>query len=325
MMFTLFLSIILIFVPQIAHSPAALEPAAPEENIFSKVEERVLETAIQKEGDSPISGLPRAAPRGPQKKEESKSLGIVTTARAALVFDEATGSILFEKDSREKLSLASLTKLMTALVFLETNPDWDRKINLNKADEKEGGIFYARAPEEVKIKDLFNMMLVGSVNNAAMAITRSTGMGEDEFVAKMNEKAKALNLEDTFFVDPTGLLTGNMGTAYDVAKMLSYALENDKIKEAVLRKRYVFSPGRSQKVYYVKSTDELLWSFLNESPYEIVGGKTGYIEEAGYNLAVEFEKDEHKIIVVVLGSATAGNRFQEVKGLTVWAFENYNW
>lgn len=324
MLFSLFLSIILFFVPQVVHSPIELNQVLSQQ-IFVAMDQNPEMFVSQSEGDYLKVSLPRAEPRDPQKKENSKSLGIETTAKAAVVFDKASGSILFEKNAREKLPLASLTKVMTALVFLETEPDWNKKIKLSKADDREGGIFYARAPEVVTVKDLFNMMLVGSINNSTIALVRSTNFTQEDFVAKMNQKAQELKLKNMTFTDPTGLEPENQGTALDVAKLLSYALQQQKIQETVLQKKYIFSPVGSKKNYYVKSTNELLWSFLNEAPYKLLGGKTGYTEEAGYNLAVALERDGHEIIIVVLGSKTAEDRFIEVKGLAAWAFENYQW
>jgi len=322
-MFSLLLSLFLIFLPQVADSPTG-------ENFgWLKAKEQAImgeEKAVE-DGQENFSGaaLPRANPQPPRKKEESKSLGIETTARAALVFDKASGTILFDKNSREKISLASLTKLMTALVILDEKPEWDKTIKLAQTDNRDGGIVYARPPEEVTVKDLFEMMLVGSVNNAAAAMARSTGLTEEAFVAKMNNKAKGLLMNNTVFVDPTGLLPGNESTARDIAKLLANALDHEEIKEAVVKKTYIFSPQKSSKVYYVKSTNELLWSFLNEEPYTFIGGKTGYIEESGYNLAVEAERNGHGVIIVVLGSSTAEERFKEIKGLADWVFENYIW
>jgi D-alanyl-D-alanine carboxypeptidase len=317
---TFFLSLILFVIPQVVLAPNQIGQS------FLTSNEKV-EINQQSGGDKIINSnfLPEARPRGPQKIESDKSLGIETTAKSAIVMDEETGVVLFKKDVEEKLSIASLTKLMTALVFLDGNPDWDKKIELLKEDEEEGGIFYARAGEEVQVKDLFNMMLVGSVNNAATALARSTGMSREDFVEKMNEKAQELRLKNTFFTDPSGLGPTNVSTAHDVAILISRALENDKIRETVVKKRYVFSPQNIKKTYYVKNTDELLWGFLNENPYQIIGGKTGYLDEAKYCLAIEVENNNHKIIVVVLGSNEIEDRFQEAKGLVVWTFENYKW
>ncbi len=321
-MFSLILSLFILLVPQIASSPTGVnfdwlgreKPAVGNETIVGT-----------EQNDFSKAFLPRAEPHSPQKIEESKSLGIETTARAALVFDKAAGEILFDKNSGEKLSLASLTKLMTALVILDEKPEWGKYIKLAYADNREGGIVYARPPEEVTMENLFKMMLVGSVNNAAAAIARSTGMTEEAFVVKMNNKARELDMNNTIFVDPTGLLPENKSTARDIAKLLANALDREEIKEAVVQKKYIFSPRKSSNTYYVKSTNELLWSFLNEEPYTLIGGKTGYIEESGYNLAVEVEREGHKIVAVVLGSASAEDRFKEVKGLTDWTFENYKW
>jgi D-alanyl-D-alanine carboxypeptidase len=322
MIFSIILSIILIFTPFAAYSPESTETAVSgltNENYFEEAFDQ------QSEGDSQQFSLPRAEPRAPQKRGDSKSLGILTTAKSALVFDEGTGTVLFAKNSQEKRPLASLTKLMTVLVFLDNEPDWNKKVRLTRADDREGGIVYARSPEEVTVKDLFNMALVGSVNNAAIALARSTGMEQKDFVVEMNKKAEELGLKDTTFVDPTGLLPENQGTARDIARLIAAAMEREEIKSATLQRRYVFSPINSEKTYYVKSTDELLWSFLNDDPYNFIGGKTGYIEESGYNLAVEVMRGGHKIVAVVLGSATTEDRFKEIKGLVDWAFINYQW
>lgn len=321
-MFSIILSIILIFTPFVAYSPGSTETT-----VSDLTDEIIAEEALhtQSEGDGQQFSLPRAEPRAPWKKEDSRSIGILTTAKSVLVFDEGTGTVLFAKNPQEKTPLASLTKLMTVLVFLDQDPDWDKVIRLTRADDREGGIVYARSPEEVTVKDLFNMALVGSVNNAAIALARSTGLEQKDFVAEMNKKAEELSLKDTIFVDPTGLLPENQGTARDVAKLVATALAREEVRSATLQKRYVFNPIGSGKTYYVKSTDELLWSFLNDEPYNFIGGKTGYIEESGYNLAVEVMRGGHKIIAVVLGSATAEDRFKEIKGLVDWAFVNYQW
>ncbi len=319
MIFSLFLSLIIFIIPQIVSAP---ETAAW--HLFSE-NEKIAKVDLQIEGDKIFSDPLRGAAKEPEKIEGNRSLGIETTARAAVVLDKETGTVLFEKKIENELPIASITKLMTALVFLDTNPNWEKKIKLLKEDEKEGGIFYARAGEELTIKDLFNMMLVGSVNNAALALARSTGLSQEEFVAKMNQKAQALGLKNTFFVDPAGLEPANVSTALEVAKLLSLALDKDEIREATVKRKYVFSPQNIEKKYYVKNTNELLWSFLNEPPYKIIGGKTGYLEEAKYNLAIEVQNNGHRIIVVVLGSNTIEDRFQEAKGLTFWTFENYKW
>jgi D-alanyl-D-alanine carboxypeptidase len=283
--------------------------------------ENVVQTNLQKNDFGFLEQLKSS--RRPRKINE-RSLGIFTTARAAIVIDEDSGTVLFEKNSKEKLPIASLTKLMTALVFLETNPDWEKEIKLLKEEEKEGSILYARAGEKVKVKDLFNMMLVGSVNNAALALVRSTGLSQEDFVKKMNEKAKDLEMHDTFFVDPTGLEPANTSTVSDLARLVVQAFQREEIQKATTLSEYVFKTANG-KTYYIKNTNELLLSFLNKPPYKIIGGKTGYLDEAKYCLALETERDGHRIISVVLGSDTLYDRFQESKGLIVWAFENFVW
>jgi len=263
----------------------------------------------------------------PMKRLESKSLGIKTEARSVIIRDGGTGKILFEKNSKEKLPVASLTKLMTAVVFLDLSPDWQKEIEVTSQDEREGGKLYVMRGEKVKVLDLFYTALAGSANNAILALVRATGKSQEEFVNLMNKKAKSLDLKDTHFVEPTGLSPQNISSAQDIAKLASYALRFKEIRDATTTENYSFK-SLNGRGHDIKNTDLLLKSFLNDekSGYRITGGKTGYIEEAGYCLMTRVaNKRENEIIVVVLGAEDHFARFQEVKGLAFWTFENYEW
>jgi D-alanyl-D-alanine carboxypeptidase len=270
---------------------------------------------------------------GPERINH-QSLGIETSAKSTIIIDVETGKILYEKNANQVLPIASLTKLMTALVFLNsrsgstrnsTQIDWEEIVTLIPQDQAEGATLFVNAGEKIKVKDLFYSMLVGSANNATKALIRSTGLTQGEFVEQMNQKAKDLELENTRFTEPTGLDPKNVSTTYEIALLAKKAFENEKIREATVMEKYIFRTAGAEIQHTIKNTDKLLKTFLNQDSYKILAGKTGYLEEAGYCLISEVEKDGHRIIGVILGSEKEEVRFLEMKGLVWWVFENYKW
>lgn len=251
-------------------------------------------------------------------------LGIKISAKGAIVLEENSGKILFEKEKDKILPIASLTKLMSALIFVETNPNWEEVVEIIKEDEREGGALTVAPGETVTIRDLFYSSLVGSANNATVALVRSTGLKEGEFVRRMNEKAKSLGLQKTQFTEPTGLEDNNISTPYEMARLAQYIFKIPEIEEAASTKEYVFNTINTNKKHQLINTNKLLRSFLDQPPYRVIGGKTGFTYEANHCLVTEVAKEgSGKVIAIVLGSQTDEDRFLEVKGLIYWAFENY--
>lgn len=270
--------------------------------------------------------LPTAqnATRAPVKVEPT-SVGVVTSAVSALVLDRATRAVLYEKNGEEPRSIGSITKLMTAFVFLRGNPDLSSPAAIAPEDVRAGGVQHVSVGDIVTAGDLLRASLVGSDNSSTASLVRLSGMSEGDFVGRMNETAAEMGLRATTFSDPTGLSPENRSIASDVALLVDEALTVDTIREATQMASVSF-PGASGRTYSVRTTDELLNSFLNQLPYRIVGGKTGYLPEAGYGLgSLVSEFDGHEIIVVVLGSETLAGRFQDVKALAVWAYRAFEW
>jgi D-alanyl-D-alanine carboxypeptidase len=155
-------------------------------------------------------------------------------------------------------------------------------------------------------------------------LVKSTGLSEREFVAKMNQQAKDFGLPNTKFADISGLSNGNVSTAKEVLLLAKKCLAREKIRAASLEENYEFSTvgGRAIKV---QSTDALLAVFP-EDGINIIGGKTGHTEEAGYCFVGEFANQAgRKILLVVLGAASAEGRFEETKKLVRWAYDNHTW
>ncbi len=240
--------------------------------------------------------------------------------RAAVVVD-SEGRILYAKDTAERMPIASLTKLMTALVFLEHNPGWFSQVRMAASDVSEPVALPARPGDVYVAKDLFYAMIVGSRNNAAKALARATGLSETAFVAEMNKKARALGMRNTLFVDPTGLSPKNQSTADDYAKLAAIAFGTPDIGRAAGTREYVANRISPRAAITIRSTNKLL---LEEEDFTVVAGKTGYIEEAGYNLAVQALWEGRIVTVVVFGAPTSAVRFSSARHLLERTFATRN-
>lgn len=263
----------------------------------------------------------------PPARINQENIGVQVTAKRFAVFDVASGALLYQKDSNLRQPIASITKLMTALVVLGKKPDWQMMVKMASADETFGAYPHIYRGEEVRFIDLWKSALVSSDNNAIKAMTRALNLNETEFAALMNDKARALGMINTNFIDATGLSEKNLSTAADVAILVQAAMQKNEIRESVLQPQYEFPILNSNIKRKIYNTDILVKSFLNDKRYgyELIGGKTGYLDEAGYCLGVKISRDNHPIIIVVLDSATTAIRFQDVKAIADWVYSNYRW
>jgi D-alanyl-D-alanine carboxypeptidase len=245
-------------------------------------------------------------------------------ASSSLVMDAATGEILWQSGANDKRSIASISKLMSTLVFLDSVPDWNKIYKMKKSDVRVGGRSHIYEGEEVTTGDLFHLSLVASDNTAVIALISSLGLSEDEFVAKMNQKAKEIGLKDTSFRDATGLSFYNVSTVKDIAILANKALVRKNIREAALKQKYEFKTLAGRKVV-AESTDDLLINFPKNGS-SLIGGKTGYTYEAGYCFVGGFENSEgRQIFAAVLGTPTCYARFNVAKKIADWAFANFEW
>lgn len=271
------------------------------------------------ENFSPIRDLRDSELKALSNQPIDKDYGIKLSASSAIAIDVDGNEEIFSQHPDEVQSIASITKLMTSLVFLDYNPGWDKFYTFKETDKRSGGKDCFFAGDKVKVKDLFYAMLVASDNSAVISLINSAGLTEGEFVKKMNEKAQELGLNNTHFFDPTGLHNGNVSTAREVAKFARLALDKEEIKDAVLTRKYKFETEQGkQKVVF--STDQMLKN--NDSLYTIEGGKTGYLNSAGYCFVGKFKNDKQELVTVVLGAADKDARFEETKKMLNWVYEN---
>jgi D-alanyl-D-alanine endopeptidase (penicillin-binding protein 7) len=275
----------------------------------------------EKQGTVPVRG--RSPIAGPVKIAED-SFGVKLTAPSAALVDTRSGEVLFSQGHERIVPIASITKLATALVLLEAGPAWDAPLTMQPSDDGFEGIPYLKPGDTLTVRQAFMTMLVGSANNAALALARATGLSREQFAARMDAKARELGLTHSRFVDPTGYGPGNVSTVLDVARLAHAALRRDEIREAVTLKEYRFRTAAGQE-RVVPATNLLLGSFLNEGDYRVIGGKTGYTEEAGYTLVMRARKGDGDVIGVVLGSPTSDDRFHDLKALFSWGFKTFRW
>lgn len=277
--------------------------------------------------DRPFFNIEKINEAAAPTRVNPDNVGVEVAAKRFVAIDIGSGKLLLQKDSNLRQPIASITKLMTALVILDAKPNWESEVEMQKADETVGAYPHLYRGERVQFADLWKSALVASDNNAIKAMIRGLGMSEVDFVAKMNAKAEALEMVNSDFADPTGLDARNLSTAQDVARLIHFAMQKNEIRESVLQPAYSFRILNNNKLRKINNTDILLGSFLNDKQhgYELIGGKTGYLQEAGYCLGVEIENNHRAVVIVALDSPNIGQRFQDVKVIADWVFTNYIW
>ncbi len=275
-------------------------------------------------GDIYLENLPLSKPAVPLAKDKDGFSGS-STAASAIVVDTKTKTILFSKNTGEVRPLASITKLMTAMVLLDLPVNWASTTVITDADID--GDHHVNAGEEFTLEDLWHVALIGSSNSAINALVRSTGITAENFVVLMNKKAEELRLFSARFDEPTGLSDKNMANALDTAKLLIDALKFDKIYTTVQTGEYYAHPLGSDKPRRIWTTDWLLTNWIpNNFKVEDIAGKTGYIDNSGYNFVVSLSNEKkHGITVVIFGAVTNEARFSEARDLAQWTFDHYLW
>ena len=246
------------------------------------------------------------------------------TGAAYTVIDAGTGKVLADNNSTATRPIASLTKLMTAMVVLDTKPSLGKIITYRQADVTPYAYLRVKPGETLSIKDLFYSMLVGSANNAATALARSTGLTRAQFLAAMNAKAANFGATHTKFVDLNGLDPNNVSTAEDIAVIANHAFHDYAlIRKATVTKTYTFATANTKVKHTIKTTDKLLGQ---DSGLTITGGKTGFIDEAQYTYVLRTKNNQGaQVIVTLLGSPTSSQRFADAAKLSTWAWSSYRW
>lgn len=242
------------------------------------------------------------------ENDDAEFLSLLEGVRAVVAAD-ADDQVYVAHNGRDALPLASITKLMTALVFLDVNPEWNTRVTIQKGDDAQPAKIAFLPGDVVTVRDLFSGMLVGSKNNAAKALRRSSGLSEIQFVKKMNERAKEIGMHETTFVDVTGLSSKNIASARDVITLLRASMTIPAIATETSKSRTRVTLLNRKKIFTVPSTNDLVVAGMK------VAGKTGYIPEAGYNLALMKMDKNHSLFFVILGAPSSQERFMLARAL----------
>lgn len=233
-------------------------------------------------------------------------------AASAVLLDTTDNRILFQQNAFERRPIASISKLMTAMVALDYGIPWDKEADIQLEEYTQGGTLLLFNGEKVTMRDLFNASLLGSANNATLAYVRQLGVPKEEFIQAMNRKAVELGLEQTEFHDVTGLNPQNVSTAYEVAVMAKTAFEKyPEIAKATSQKEYAFKVLTSGREHTIRNTNKLI-SDLGDTA---AGSKTGYLYEASYCLVMAGSGELGSRMGVILGSPSEEGNFGDMRRL----------
>lgn len=248
-----------------------------------------------------------------------ESLAPDIKAKAALVMDYDTGLILYGKDIYEKLPIASLTKIMTAIIILEHHELSEVVTIESDFAGLEGVRIWLRKWEKLTVEDLLKALLIPSAGDAAIALAEYHSGSVEAFVKEMNERAKELNLIHTRFINPIGLdAEGHYSSAYDLAILSKYALHFQAFRNVVKMDEALISSVDDKFKHQLNSTNYLLNSYL-----DIQGVKTGTTDGAGQSLINLARNEQGREVIAILLNSPA--RFQENKSMIDWTFRSYRW
>lgn len=259
----------------------------------------------------------------PIASAEEKNVELVDDVKSAILIERDTGKVLFEKNGKEQLPPASMTKIMTMLLIMEALDEgklsMDEKVRASEYAASMGGSqIFLEPGEEMTVKELLQGIAIGSGNDASVAMAERIAGSEDAFVEMMNKKVKELGLKGTVFKNTTGLpVEEHYSSAYDMAIMAKELLKYEDITkftgtyEAYLREN-------TEKKFWLVNTNKLVRFYPG-----VDGLKTGFTRDAMYCLTATAEKDGMRVIAVVFGAPTPKDRNAQVTKMLDYAFNQY--
>lgn len=275
-------------------------------------------------------------PEAPRKKTNAGNFYV--RARSAIAIDVETGTILFYQEARKHTAIASLTKMMTAILVVEKISNLDQEaVTIDREAVLAEGTKIGcprsgycisnrlRVGEKISAKSLLEAMLMNSANDAAIALGKHLAGSQANFAELMNKKAKEIGLRDTYFCNPSGLDEDDRpgqcySSAYDLARIAAYSLKYQRIWDIMkIKEKEIYSLDGKIK-HRIVNTDRLLETMPN-----CIGGKTGFTYEAGKSLmtaAHHPNNRQHKVIAVILDDNW---RWEDMKKLMDWVFTVYVW
>ncbi len=335
-----------------ATKPSAQSVSPAAKKVASNKPETARRAPAAKVAAKPTSSRPTAtrAARAPSKAAASRGVGVGAKAQAsarvssrvaavarpqsfgrkaglhldkdplalasgvALVVDQETDEVLFSKNTQAVLPIASITKLMTGLLIVESGLPLDERLAITEDDrDTEKGTGSRLMPGTVLTREeMLHLALMASENRAAHALGRTFPGGKDAFVAAMNAKASLLGMQDTRYVEPTGLSSQNQSSAKDLATLVKAAMEQPLLREFSTSPELKVSVGRRQLAFH--TTNRL----VKDSDWDIGIQKTGFINEAGQCLVMQAKLAGRKLILVFLDSAGKYSRIADAERVRKW-------
>lgn len=244
-----------------------------------------------------------------------KVSALASTASSAILMDMDSGRVLYEKNKNDERLVASITKIMTAVVAIE-NGNLEQEVTVGEEVlTMYGSNIYIELGEKMKLKDLLYGLLLRSGNDAAIVIAVHIGGSEEKFVEMMNKKAKEIGMKNTIYKNSHGLdeVTQNYSSAYDMAILSSYANKIDVYREISGTKKWTLSTGTKSYVWHNRNKLLSLYEYAT-------GGKTGYTPSAGRTLVTTASKDNLNLTAVTLND---GNEYDTHENLYEYAFNKY--
>ena len=235
-------------------------------------------------------------------------------SRSAIVYDVGRGEVLLEKNADAVQPIASITKLMTAMVVLDSAQALGETVTVDNEDIDRLKHSGSRIPIGASLErgEMLRLALMSSENRAASALSRAFPGGQPAFVEKMNEKARALHMASTHFDDPTGLSPDNLSTARDLVKLAGAAARYPLISEYTTLPRYEEAIGTRTRFYH--NTDPI----ISSDDWDVRVAKTGYIREAGRCIVVEANMPNGPVMIALLGSQTGWGRAADLVTIRRW-------
>ena len=233
---------------------------------------------------------------------------------SVLIFDPSDSSVLYSRNSNVAAPIASITKLMTALVVLDAKQPLDEPLEITQAEQDlpKGGLSRLTVGTVLRRGDLMHLALMSSENRAAHALGNNYPGGMPAMVSAMNAKAAALGMTTAHFVDPTGLSSENVASPKDLSKLVIAASQNPTIREYSTDKRYTVRVHRHLVEFH--NTDNL----VANPTWNIIVQKTGYIAEAGRCLVMEAVIEGRNVVIVLLDSLGKYTRVADAKRVKSW-------
>lgn len=267
--------------------------------------------AFGAEDEAPETYVPAQAIR-----DNAGRINLKLRSHAAIVFDERDNEVILERNAEEVTPVASLSKLMTAMVILDADLGMEEVITITKEDKDRIRYSKSRLRTGMRFtrKDLLLIALAASENRAALALARTYPGGGEAFVSDMNRKAQALGLSQTRFADPAGLSNDNVSTAQELIRLVKAASDYPLIRDYTTQTRQTITDLTSQREITFGNTNRL----VNKVSWPISLSKTGFTKDAGNCLVMQTTINARPVIIVLLESWGSLSKYGDSNRIKNW-------